>query len=159
MILSVYPVDRFGWSSRDENPVYGTIRYENRPTADQLITNLSDPGRTDAYRNNVESLVMLCRGRNIPIVLCTMAFRPEKIATYSILTDEPSIVDSLRIQMERNNRAVIEIAFSNKVPLAETAVLANEPQLFFDDVHVNEEGHVRRAEIILDVIRENGLLN
>lgn len=157
MLLSVYPVDRFGWSSRDENPVYGTIRFENRPTADELIRNLSDPAPTRVYRNNVESMVLLLKERNISIVLGTMAFRAEKIATYGILTDEPETVEALRAQVERNNHAVREIAATHQLPVAEMAALANEPQLFYDDVHVSEEGHIRRATIIFDTIREQGI--
>lgn len=158
MILCVYPVDRFGWSSIEENPVYGTIRFENKPTTEQTIENLSDPQRTRAYRNNVECMVVLLKQRNVPIVLGTMAFRPEKIATYGILTDEPDVFEALCVQLERNNQAIRDVAEAHGVPVAETVVLNDEADLFFDDVHMSEEGHVRRAEIFFTTIQEHGLL-
>ena len=57
----------FGWSTRDENPNYGTVRYENQPTNDELIDNLSNDRVLASYRNNIESIIQLARQQGLAL--------------------------------------------------------------------------------------------
>ncbi len=157
MILSLYKGDRFGYSSVEEHPIYGTINYENRPTAKELTKNLNDLRPTRAYRNNVKSMVLLCQGNGIPIILSTMAFVEEEIRTSGILTDEPKIFEPIGKQLERNNKVMREVGKLYNVPVAETSVLTKNPEWFVDDCHMKPEGHEKRAYIIFKTIMENDI--
>lgn len=167
MILSVYKGDRFWWSSREENPLYGSIRYENQPTDSQLIKNLNIPIRSSVYRETVRSIVSLCMIRNMEVILATMAVRVEDFATGVLKVPpkhapnndhDPAIYDAMQRQVEENNQIVRGIAHEYGVTVAETASLVAEPELFLDDCHFNEKGHARRAAIIFEAISKNGLL-
>jgi len=156
MIFATYRGSRFGWSWTDENPAYGNTRFENQPTATQVIENLDDPSRNRVYRSSVASMVAICKSRNIDIILCTMAFQADRLATGN-LENDPIIYESLQKQVNENNQIVREIANKFGVPVAETASLMNEPELFLDDCHFNEKGHARRAAIIYQTIVESKL--
>jgi lysophospholipase L1-like esterase len=149
--------ERFGWSSVEENPVYNCIRYENMPGVDGVIENLRDPARTLIYRDNLEEMVRLCHERGVRVALCTMAFRAKSFVTGNLPMD-PRVHPSLAKQVERNNDVVRDLARSCGLILAETEILADEPELFMDDCHMHAAGHRRQAEIIAAELIEAGVL-
>lgn len=153
MLLATYKGDRFGWSWRDEHPLYGRIRYENQPTSEELVANLTDRSRTGTYRNNLEAMAGICNAKGIKLLLCTMAFRPEKLAT-GILRYDPAIFEALGEQVDRNNCVVREVASRQGLPVVETAALAAEPDLFVDDCHCKGPGYARRAKLLYPMVRE-----
>ena len=152
-VLATYHGDRFGFDSREENPAYGQIRYENQPTSEELIANLNDCRRSETYRNTLRSIAAICKVHSIKLVLGTMAFQVERLAT-GVLVDDPAIHPALEHQLEQNNQIVREIAREQGATLVETEVLVKEPWLFHDDCHLNKEGHARRAELLLPAIAE-----
>ena len=151
MILASYRGDRFGWSWRAETPIYGSIRWENLPTSDQVIENLKDPNRNRVYRETVESMVSISKTRNITIILGTMAFVAERLAT-GVLRNDPAIYHALQDQVEENNKLVREIAKVHGVPLVDTGSLSSEPGLMIDDCHFNAKGHMRRAAMLYPAV-------
>lgn len=155
LLLCTHDEDRFGWEGRLENPVYGCNLKPNVPTPEGVVANLEDATRTEAYRRNVERMVSAAREAGAEVVLCTFAFRPEKLATGMIPEDE-IVRPSLAVQLARNNDAVRDVAEALGVVLAETGVLAEQPELFRDDCHVTADGHRARARIIADAMRAAG---
>jgi len=151
MVACTLRGERFGWSERAEHPLYGGIVWENRPDPQQAAANLALPGRTATWRRCLETLVSVCKGRKVPVVLCTMALRPEKLAI-----NELEVTDTTRElfgrQVEANNAVVREVGRELQVPVAETAAMAAHPELFEDDCHVNAAGHRTRAEAVYAVL-------
>jgi len=147
-----------GWDPIQENPVYASVRVENRPSADEVLRNLADPARTQAFRANIGGIVRLSRESGAGVILGTFAFLPEKLRTEYFLREDPAIFDALHEQLERNNAVLRELAEQPGVYLADTQRLEETPEIFFDDCHVDERGHEQRARILLDVILTNQLL-
>lgn len=143
--------ERLGWSERAEHPLYGGIVWENRPTTEQAIRNLEDPARLAPLRSHLESMIELCRARGIRVVVCTMAFRSDKLAMDELEPD-PKIGPALGAQVERNNAVAREVAQRLGATVAETARLAEQPELFRDDCHMSPEGHRQFAEIVYKVL-------
>jgi len=55
-------------------------------------------------------------------------------------------------QVERNNALVREVGTRRGVPVVDGASLAQAPELFQDDCHMNAEGHRRRAELVFQAL-------
>jgi len=141
--------ERFGWSERAEHPLYGGIVWENRPTTAEAALNLQDVSRMAPLRSNLESMIELCRARGILVVVCTMAFRADKLAMDELAPDA-QIAPILGAQVERNNELAREVAGRLGARLVETARLAERPELFQDDCHMNVEGHRLFAQLVYD---------
>ena len=149
MLVCTLRGERFGWSERAEHPLYGGIVWENRPTTSEAARNLADPARMAPLRSNLESMIELCRARGILVVVCTMAFRPDKLSMDELAPD-PQIAPVLGKQVERNNELAREVAGRLGARIVETARLAESPELFFDDCHMTAEGHRRFAQMVYD---------
>jgi lysophospholipase L1-like esterase len=141
--------ERFGWSEKAEHPLYGGIVWEHRPTTAEAARNLQDSSRMAPLQSNLESMIELCRARGILVVVCTMAFRSEKLAMDELQPD-PQIAPILGQQVERNNELAREVAGRLGAQIVETARLAERPELFFDDCHMNAEGHRLFAQMVYD---------
>jgi lysophospholipase L1-like esterase len=159
MLLSTFGGNRFGWSDIDESPLYNAIQYENMPSDAELVRNLADPRTAGVYGRVVEDMIALSRENGVRILFATIAVRAEGFATGQLNPpQDPAVYDALQEQVEENNRIVRDAAERFGLPVAETAVLAEYPELFFDDCHMTAEGHLRRAMILYDTILENDLL-
>jgi lysophospholipase L1-like esterase len=141
--------ERFGWSERAEHPLYGGVVWENRPTTAEAARNLQDASRLAPLRSNLESMIEICRARGITVVVCTMAFRSDKLAMDELVPD-PQIAPILGQQVERNNELAREVAGRLGARLVDTARLAERPELFLDDCHMNQEGHRLFAQMVYD---------
>ncbi|MBK7644921.1 MAG: hypothetical protein IPJ19_18075 [Planctomycetes bacterium] len=143
--------ERFGWSEKAEHPLYGGIVWENRPTTDEAERNLQDPARMSTLRSDLESMIEVCKARGILVVVCTIAFRPEKLAMDELAPD-PRIAPVLAQQVERNNQLAREVAARLGAALADTARLGERPELFTDDCHMTAEAHQLFAQIAYDAL-------
>jgi lysophospholipase L1-like esterase len=143
--------ERFGWHERDEHPLYGGILWENRPTTAVAALNLADLSRLAPLRANLESMIELCRARGVIVVVCTMAFRSDKLAMDELEPD-PQLAPILAAQVERNNEVAREVASRLGAGLVETARLAERPELFRDDCHMTPEGHRLFAQMVHDAL-------
>ncbi|MEZ5965120.1 MAG: GDSL-type esterase/lipase family protein [Planctomycetota bacterium] len=151
MVMCTLRGERFGWSETAEHPLYGGLVWENKPDAADLARNLGEPARLATYRRCLETIVGVCKSRGIPVVLCTMALRPEKLAINE-LEVTAATKELFGRQVEANNACVREVADALQAPLAETSLLREKPQHFEDDCHLDAAGHQRRAEIVYDVL-------
>jgi lysophospholipase L1-like esterase len=138
---------RFGWSERDEHPLYGGIVWENRPTPDEAIRNSADRARVATYRRNLESMIAICRVRGIQVVVCTMAFRPGDLDVEEMPKD-PRLAPFLGELANLDNQIAREVAERTGAKLVEIAPLSDRPELFVDDAHMNLEGHRVEAQMI-----------
>jgi lysophospholipase L1-like esterase len=143
--------DRFGWSEADEHPLYGGMMRENRPTPAEAIRNIQDPSRMTTYRRSLESMIEICRGRGILVVMCTMQECPEKFALDELPRDAV-LNQKLGELVERLNDVAREVARQFDVPIVETAQLSARKDLFLDDTHLTLEGHRLQARIIFDAL-------
>lgn len=151
MLVCTLRGERFGWSETEEHPLYGGIVWANRPSPAQAAANLAHRERTATYQRCLEVLVAVCRARAIPVVVCTMALRPEKLAINEFEIT-PATRELFARQVEVNNAIVRAVAQRMDVALAETAALAQRPELFQDDCHVDAVGHQARAETVYAVL-------
>jgi lysophospholipase L1-like esterase len=153
MLLCTVRGERFGWSEAAEHPLYGGIDARNRPGVSDVERNLAEPDRAATWRRNLRSIALVCQGRGITVVLCTMAFRPDRLALNEIDPD-PRLGALLAAQLERNNRVVREVADEHGAVLVETAALSRSAELFLDDCHMNPEGHRRQAQLVFEALTE-----
>jgi lysophospholipase L1-like esterase len=147
----------FGWDRVAEHPVYCTVRWGNYPKPEQIVANLRDPGKTDTFRSNVEAIVSLAKERGIPILLSTFAFIPERLKL-EFLPVDPMIFEPMRVQLQRNNQAVREVASKLGAHLVDGEQLLQHPEVFTDDCHVTDAGDSLRARIFFDGIVRDKLL-
>jgi lysophospholipase L1-like esterase len=141
--------ERFGWSEKAEHPLYGGIVWENRPTTAEAARNLQDTSRMATLRSNLESMIELCRARGILVVVCTMAFLPDKLRMDELEPD-PQLAPVLGRQVERNNELAREVAGRLGATVVESARLARQPELFFDDCHMTADGHRLFAQMVYE---------
>lgn len=147
----------FGWSARDENPNYGTVRYENSPTSSDLIENLSQDRVLANYRKNIESIIFLARQHGgIQVVLSTFAFRPDKYESWIIERDE-AIIPAIAEQVEKLNHTVRQIAADHQLVLVDTAreLAPRLDEYLVDDCHFNDQGQKARAALIFEHIKQD----
>lgn len=151
MVACTLRGERFGWSEREEHPLYGGIFWANQPTPAAVATNLADPARLVTWRHLLESVAALCKDRGITLVFCTMGFVPSKLQIDE-LEATPELPGLFAAQVERNNTLVREVGTRRGVPVVDGASLARSPELFEDDCHMNAEGHRRRAELVFNAL-------
>ena len=147
----------FGWDRVAEHPVYSTVRWENYPKPPEIVANLRDPRKTDAFRSNVEGIVSLAKERGIPVILSTLAFIPQRLKM-EFLPIDPMIFEPLRVQLQRNNQAVREAASELGAHLVDGEQLLQHPEVFTDDCHVTDRGDSLRARIFFAGILRDKLL-
>ncbi|MHC4800163.1 MAG: SGNH/GDSL hydrolase family protein, partial [Planctomycetota bacterium] len=145
----------FGWSERDENPHYGTVNFENRPTNSELIDNLSNDRGLNTYKKNVESIVLLARENGVKVVLSTYAFLKEKYASGIIESDE-AILPVIEEQIGKANEILKRIAAERRLTLVDTAgdLAASLDDFLVDGCHFNDEGQLARAALIFEHIEQ-----
>lgn len=147
----------FGWSARDENPNYGTVRYENRPTNSELIDNLSKDQVLAVYRKNIESIISLARQQgDIKVVLSTYAFRQEKYES-GVIERDAAILPAIAEQIEKLNAIARQIAADHRLVLVDTAkeLAPLLDEYLVDDCHFNDRGQQARAELIFIHIEQD----
>jgi lysophospholipase L1-like esterase len=156
MWLSTRGDGNFGWSKRDENPHYGTVKYENRPTNSELIDNLSNDQGLITYRKNVESIITLSKQNGIQVVLSTYAFLKEKYSSGIIKRDE-AILPAIEKQIDKANEIVRQIAADHQLVLVDTAreLAASLDDYLVDGCHFNDKGQQARAALIFAHIEKD----
>jgi lysophospholipase L1-like esterase len=103
------------------------------------------------YRRNLESLLALARHHGIEPVL----------ATFMLCTKKEGHNSSPEFQygIAEHNEELKELAGDMDVPLFDFAeVFPNDPELFVDPDHVNEEGARRKAQLFAQFLLESNLL-
>jgi lysophospholipase L1-like esterase len=143
--------ERFGWSEVEEHPLYGGVVRENRPTTEEAELNLRNPAHSATLRLCLESMIELCHSRGIRVVVCTMPFRPDKLALQE-LDQDPHLNASVGEQVERNNQLARETARRLGATLVETSILSARDEIFLDDCHTTAEGHRLCAQMIYDAL-------
>lgn len=156
MLVAKELPDISGFREAEEHPIYGAVRVENRPEPPEVLRNVAEPNRTSGFRDNTEAIVRSALESGSQVLLATFAFRPEKLLTGHFLKEDPILYDPLDQQLQRNNEVLRELAHEYGLWLAETEVLADRPEIFRDDCHVTDVGHVMRARILLETLRESG---
>jgi lysophospholipase L1-like esterase len=153
LVLSYWGDGQFGYSRMEENPVYGVIKFENRPANDQLIKNLSELHRIDTFRNNLESIVHISHKRGIKVLLSSYAMLVNRYASGYIRKDE-SILPKIEEQMNKINDTIKDIALKHNVAFLDTALMLSDDMetLLVDDCHFNREGELARAKLFYDKI-------
>lgn len=131
-----------GW----ENPVYATVRFENRPTLESARRHARQHSRYAVFRRNVVRFVENSRAGGAEPILATMVFDAERFRA-GVLAAGSFDVETLEAVVARNNRIVMEVARRREVPLAEVHSL-NDPGLLVDDCHFNAAGEQRLAELL-----------
>jgi len=152
MLLSAGEGGRLGFSGRDENPSYSSIRYENMPTHEQVIRNAEAGGRLVAYQRHLARAIGLARSRGVEVVLATMPFDVEKFGS-GVLEGSPETRPVVARQVERNNDVVRSLARDSAVFLVESAALAARPDMLRDDCHFTPAGEQAFADLVVAAVQ------
>ncbi len=141
---------RLGFSAGAEHPLYGSIRYDNRPTVDELAANLERPGIGATFEANLRRFVAGGRALGAVPVLATVPFRTEGYAS-SVLTHRPELLPSLEARARANNAATREVAAELAAPLVDLYRLDRERWLM-DDCHFTPEGEREVGRMLADAV-------
>jgi lysophospholipase L1-like esterase len=150
MFFTVRHEGRFGFSWRESNPSYATIRYENQPRATEIRQNAADAARRNAYRQNLETIVDISRRRGIHVVLATIPFRASAFGS-RVLHVSPDLYPVLQQMVDANNETVRDVAREREAALADAATLATE-ELLVDDCHFNAFGEHQFARLLASAV-------
>jgi lysophospholipase L1-like esterase len=156
LLLCTWRGDRFGWSTKLSNPVYGCIESSNEPEAPEFQANLADPSHYDGFRSRLLRLADLCAGARTRLVLVTMGIWVEKFGS-GCVGSGPGFSGPFGEALLRNNQIVREVARSRGLLLVEGAALSADPDLFTDDCHFTKEGYERLAGIVHAALEAQGL--
>ena len=145
----------FGYSGWAENPAYGSIVLENRPTTEELLRNSQDHRRSHAFQENLQRMVRIAEERGVETVLSTIPFLQEKWGSGVL----PARVDRARITpvigdwVAKNQQITRDVADQAGISLVDAARFLSRPDLLRDDCHFNIEGEQRFAELMATAIR------
>lgn len=151
MVVCTWGGDRFGWSSVNHNPVHGSLRRDTRPSPAEFGHNLEQPGRSETYSSNLQSLAALCADGGIILVLVQIPIRPDLLATGALDHDD-RFKEPFGRQITRNNAIVRELASRHNLPIIDATPLPVDASLFVDDCHMTAAGHFRFAQLASDTI-------
>jgi len=145
-----------GYSARDEDPVYGYVRYENRPReASAVVTNLEAAVSSSTWRGNLERLIERSRGVGADVVLVEMPFRKEAYGSGVLPLDVypeaawEGVRDALAQRVAANNLVSRELAGTDGVTYVEVDRLVDDAYLV-DDCHFNEAGESELAAVLAE---------
>lgn len=141
---------QLGFSSGAENPVYGSIRWSQRPNDDELGANADRPGIGDRFEANLRRFIAEGRGIGALPVLATVPFRTEGYAS-NVISRKAERLPVLEARVLANNELTRRVATETATPLADLFVLREEKWLA-DDCHFTPEGELEVARILADAI-------
>jgi lysophospholipase L1-like esterase len=136
-----------GWLARSGHQIgdLTTAMQYPLPPGDQLEENVrSATGKY--FRRNLETLIALIRRTGAEAVLVNMPLNPayeEGMGLY---------YDAVSDAVVRNNRIMAELAEEHEVALVDAYSLMRAPELYLDAAHLNQDGMVRKAQAVADVI-------
>jgi lysophospholipase L1-like esterase len=120
----------------------------------------------DAYKNNLERLVDVCRQKNVRLIFTTQPvlwrgdLDDENLALlwFGQLRDGRFLsVEQLRQGMDRYNEALRAVCDERKVELIDLAPLDGDASVFYDDCHFTETGARRVAAMVAEWIAKHPL--
>jgi lysophospholipase L1-like esterase len=156
MVLCTWRVEesggRFGWSGREQNPVYGSVDFGRQPSIGEFITNLEDARRREPFRRNLEAMAALCESRGARFVLAPEAVRPEKFGS-GYIDQDPRVNGPFGMAVRANHEIMTAVANARNLTIVETRAIADTASFFdMDDCHLTAAGYSRLAEIVGDAV-------
>lgn len=151
MVLMTRGSGHLGFSNREENPSYAVIDYTNAPTDDDILRNAAQPARLNAFRQNLEQVIRLCRENNVQPVLSTIPFFRESYVSNVIQADTRTI-PVIAKQADTNNELIRSISLEFKAPLVDPASSLTREDLLVDDCHFNKKGEQAYADLMFKAI-------
>jgi lysophospholipase L1-like esterase len=136
-----------GWLARSGHQIgdLTTAMQYPVPPDDQLDRNLrSATGKY--FRRNVETLIALIRLTGAEPVLVNMPLNPAYEQGMGVYYD--GVSDAV----VRNNRIMAELAEKHGVALVDAYSRMRARELYYDAAHLNQDGMVRKAQAVADVI-------
>ena len=104
-----------------------------------------------AFRNNLVSIIALCRAHGITPVLCTQA---TDFVNHPVDANE-----SWKRALQEYNRVIEETAEHLDVACVDVASeMSNRPEYFADVLHMTSEGNHKRARIIASFLIDAGIV-
>jgi lysophospholipase L1-like esterase len=152
MLVATSGRGRLGFSQCEENPAYGSIRYENLPTDDELLQNANDNRRTEIFRHNLEQEIQLASEQNIQVILSTIPFYPKGYSS-DVLRGNQRTLPVISNWVAGNNEITRTVARKWRVALVDANATLSQPEFLVDDCHFNPRGEQAFADLILDAIK------
>ena len=136
---------RFGFDPGKEHPLYGSIRYENKPSLAEAARFAADPTRYRGFETNVRRSVELIRAAGAQAVLATIPYRGGP--WYASGNLDKSFQPIVSQVVAKNQEIVRRLAVELGTPLVDTPDLWTGTNLA-DDCHFNPVGERAFAERI-----------
>jgi hypothetical protein len=152
---------------QDEQGVFFVRLREKRQEALEVVERLPDLAPAlGEYRRNVNTLIDMAQARSIRIIFVTQPFlwkpgmTPEEQNLLwmgwieSLKSRRYYSAEALSNGMDRYNRVLMEVCRERGVECIDLAGrLPKDTTIFFDDVHFNENGSLRAAEVIYGYLK------
>lgn len=152
MLVATSGRGRLGFSQREENPAYGSIRYENLPTDEELLQNARDYRRTETFRRNLEQEIQLTNEQGGRVILSTIPFYPKGYSS-DVLRGNRQTLPVISNWVVGNNEITRMVARKWGVALVDANTTLSRPEFLVDDCHFNPTGEQAFADLILDAIK------
>jgi len=146
-------VTRFGlfdFDPRAEHPLYGSVRWENKPTVIQANASSLQPERGEALPANLRRIALDARRHGVATILVTLPHWAEGYRS-GTLPEREGYLDAVMTRVHANNDAVRTLGRELGIPVIEGASLSSSDFLF-DDCHYNATGHRRLAAALLPAL-------
>jgi lysophospholipase L1-like esterase len=152
MIVCTNGGGHLGFSETAEHPLYASIRYENRPSLDDMRTHAADPKRSEGYRRNLQRIIHSARANAIEIVLVTIPFRTHGYRS-NVIPRNPAALPLVSAMVRRNQEITREVAKESNVVLVDAAARLSTGEYLEDDCHLNRAGERALAGMLSAAIR------
>lgn len=153
------------WAVEDEYGTYYIAWRQHRHSATTIRDTLPDlTSALDEYARNINAIVDLARERSIRLIFATQPsmWKPNLPRTLDDLLWQGGVgnfqersgkeyysVEALSRGMELYNETLIKICHARKVEFIDLAqLLPKDTSVFYDDVHLNESGARKVAELL-----------
>jgi lysophospholipase L1-like esterase len=150
LLVAARRPDWFGLPPHFENPVFGRIRANNRPNAEEIHLHSKEQQRHHGFAANLREWVKKSRAKGVSPILSTMVFYPPGLNLGLVLPADSEPADLARV-VEANNEIVRSLSRELEVPLIDGASLSRS-ELLTDDCHFNEAGEREFARLVSDAI-------
>lgn len=106
-----------------------------------------EPEGLETFRRNLETLIHVCKGRNISLIMSTYQYH-----LYEAIADSPIHI-KFHDTVMRENEIIKDLAKLHGLPLVDNqALIPADPDHYIDEVHPTEKGMVSMADNFYSVV-------
>jgi lysophospholipase L1-like esterase len=147
MLMRVGGEGHLGFNGIAEHPFYASIRYENRPSINEMRENAANNRQSEGFRRNLQWIIESARARGIEIVLATIPYRLDGYVS-GVIPRDAKTLPFVTAMVRRNQEITREVAKSSNVVVVDAAARFSSGEYLVDDCHFNVAGERAFATLL-----------